>query len=113
MLRTLFCASTLALLGLGCSPCARLSNAEATISDKGKGCNADTTYWESSRVSRCDQNLSKCSPDDLKVIDKYIQCLDTIPACTDSSKSASFGVARFECAIELAKLSFNCAAALR
>jgi hypothetical protein len=99
------------LFFFSCSPCARVSNAEAAIADRGRDCNAGQSTWDAARVSRCESELSKCSPDDLKKVDEYIRCLDGIPACSDSSKATSFAVARLECVGKLTGISLQCGSA--
>jgi hypothetical protein len=96
---------------LACNPCARVSNAEAGITEKSKGCTSVDLTWTSNRLAACEQGLNKCSPEDNKKLDEYAACLNNIPACTSGS-SLSFGAARVECGLKLFGVSVGCITAV-
>lgn len=113
MFRLTFFLAGLALVGMSCSPCARVANAEASVSVAGKACMGTDTTWANEKVSRCETGLSKCSADDLKFMAQYADCLLKISACT-SSTGFSYLAARAGCLADGAlKISPTCFAAIQ
>lgn len=106
----LVCSSTLSVLLSGCgSVCDSAVAAENNSNRRGAECGQNNIAVHD--ANRCNQNLSKCSPDDMKEIQAYADCLDALPACT-SSNSVSWGFSRAGCVLQpIGRISGTCAGA--
>ncbi len=101
----------LALVASGCSsPCARVNAAIDNVNRKGQAC--DSKPLEAWPAQRCEEGLSKCSPDDLEQLEAYAQCLDNVPTCV-KGQEFSFNLAVFGCLQPLTQVSYNCASSTR
>lgn len=40
-------------------------------------------------VERCESNLSQCTGEDLKLLESYIQCFESVPVCTQGNERNS------------------------
>lgn len=113
MLRIALVSATLAALALsGCTPCARIANAEASVTNGGKACNAGDSTWTSNEQQKCEANLSKCSQDDQKWMGTYADCLSRIAPCADG-QGFSYALARLSCLESYSKISYACASAIK
>lgn len=93
------------------TPCSRVANAEADATAKGKACSGSTTTWSSERLTRCEQNLSKCSPDDTKWLDTYADCLYKLQPCSEG-QGFSYGLSRLACLESYLKVSLSCSSSI-
>jgi len=106
MLRLLLpLTASLVLFACG-TPCSHIAGAEQVASDKGQACNATGGTWSQDRLTTCEQNLSKCTQDDMKKMDTYADCLQKLPVCAEG-QGLSWGLQRLACAESLT-LSRDC-----
>lgn len=104
-------AFPLALLLLcGCgSVCNRIVAADEAATKKGEACGATSNKYN---ATICNQNLNKCSPDDVKWLNTYADCIEKLPVC-QNGQAFSWGVQRFACAESLGKVSGTCVLAIQ
>src|SRR5437868_1969232 len=63
-------------------------------------------------ANKCNNNMSKCSQDDMSAMKNYAQCLDNLPMCSSSNKT-SYRFSLAGCQIEGAtRISFGCSSAI-
>jgi hypothetical protein len=99
-----------ALLALSaCTVCDRYAQFEASFQEKHKAC-LDSN-GEPFNKAACSDNLKNCSPADQEKLNKYLDCMDKIPACT-SGTNLAFLEAQFTCAMsdEVRGISSACGA---
>ncbi len=109
----LTCSMLLAVIISACgTPCSRIANGEAVANQKGKACQSSSTAWDTSRVSRCEAALTKCSADDQKWMDTYADCLQKLPICADG-QGLSWNLQRVSCSESLFKISGTCRSAVQ
>jgi hypothetical protein len=109
MRTALLIAPLLCFAGCG-TVCDEVAAAERDINTKGMPCNS--TNHGVRDTTRCNNGLSKCSPDDVKALDSYAKCLNMQPVC-DSSTSLSWGLAVAGCVQPLGNVSFACSSAIQ
>jgi hypothetical protein len=56
-----------------------------TANNRGQPCGLSVTQHD---VNKCNDGLSKCSPDDVTAIDNYAKCLNNLPVCDPSTKTS-------------------------
>lgn len=101
------------LVGSACgTPCSRIAAGEAAANERGKACKSSSSQWDSSRVSRCEAGLTKCSADDQKWLDTYADCLQKLPTCAEG-QGLSWSLQRVSCSEVLFKVSSNCGGAIQ
>lgn len=106
MLKTLLLSLGLGLCTTACGTiCNRVDAAEQGITEKGKPCNANGKGARD--VTKCNNGLSSCSPDDLDRIAKYADCLEQQPTC-DPATSFGWGLAVAGCSQPLFGVSAAC-----
>lgn len=110
-MRTTFTAALLFLALAGCGDvCTRIGGARDLTNDKARNCNASTD--SAYDVAACQRGLSKCSPDDVKELESYAQCLESLPLCQEGQE-LSFGLARLGCVQPLTRVSYACSNAMK
>lgn len=112
MFRTALATFALAAALTGCTPCARIANAEAGADDKGKACSSSSGKWTDAQISTCNDNLKNCSAEDQKWMDTYADCLNKLPTCADG-QGFSWGLQRLGCVESLTKISYACAKGMK
>lgn len=94
----------------GCgSVCNRIVAADEAATEKGKACGAESSHY---KATTCNENLNKCSPDDVKWLNTYADCLEKLPVCLEGQGS-SWGVQRFACGESLLRVSLSCGQAIQ
>jgi len=103
-------ASAVALALSGCNLCDRYANFEASFQERHKACGDSTSSFDK---ATCNANLSKCSAADQEKVNKYLDCMEKIPACTSNTR-LSFLEATLNCGMsdEVRGISSECGSAL-
>lgn len=104
-----FAVISLVLTGCGGSVCEDFKNVSEELSEKAKPCSDGTTGTdEPFDVQQCEADLAKCSDDDKKALEEYVNCLGDVDTC-EKGKEDVFGGAVLACAFAAAsKLSDAC-----
>ena len=104
-----FAVVSLALTGCSGSICQDFKDVSDDLSEKAKPCSDGTTGPdEPFDVLQCEEDLTKCSDDDKKALEEYINCLSEVDTC-EKGKEDTFGGAVLACAFAAAsKLSDAC-----
>jgi hypothetical protein len=104
-----FAVISLVLTGCGGSVCEDFKNVSEELSEKAKPCSDGTTGTdEPFDVQQCEADLAKCSDDDKKALEEYVNCLSGVDTC-EKGKEDVFGGAVLACAFDAAsKLSDAC-----
>lgn len=110
-MRPTLVAALLSLVVAGCGDvCTRIGGATDVTNEKAKNCGTSTSNPYD--VAACQRGLSKCSPDDVKELESYAQCLESLPMCQEGQEM-SFGLARLGCVQPLTRVSYACANAMK
>jgi hypothetical protein len=104
-----FAVISMVLMGCGGSVCEDFKNVSEELSEKSKPCSDGTTGTdEPFDVQQCEADFAKCSDDDKKALEEYIDCLGDVDTCV-KGKEDIFGGAVLACAFAAAgKLSDAC-----
>jgi hypothetical protein len=104
------CAALASLSLAGCGNlCDRYDSVSASFQTKHQACNvSDSTSFNK---ATCNENLAQCTAADQEKLNKYMDCVEKIPACTSDTKLA-FAEAVMNCATnsELENISSACQA---
>jgi hypothetical protein len=85
--------------------------AENAANQRGEPCgsNSKVTVHD---ANKCNSGLSKCSPDDTKAIQSYIDCLNNLPQCTTDTQT-SWNFSALGCELQpVGKISGTCSSAI-
>jgi hypothetical protein len=83
--------------------------AENAANQRGQPCNSTVTVHD---ANKCNSGLSKCSPDDTKAIQGYIDCLNNLPQCSTDTKT-SWDFSALGCELQpVGKISATCSGAI-
>src|ERR1043165_5063594 len=108
-MRTLALLSLLALCACG-TVCDGVVASEQRQDQNAKSCglNGITVH----DANKCNNNMSKCSQDDMTELQNYARCLDGLQMCTSSNKT-SYSFALAGCQLQpFGRLSFSCSSAI-
>jgi hypothetical protein len=104
-------AVSLTMMGCGGSLCEDFADSFGSIEDKVEDCSSfdDVTFDEPSdaEIKSCEENLDKCSDSDKKILEKFIDCVNGLDKCTNSTENA-FATAFLACAAPLENVSDAC-----
>jgi hypothetical protein len=90
--------------------CDSAAGAQRRANDKGRDCSHQNITVND--ANKCNSGLSKCSPDDVKELQAYADCLDALPVCS-SSNSTSWAFSRAGCQLQpIGRISGECAGAI-
>jgi hypothetical protein len=107
-MRKLALLSLLAVSACG-SFCDGLIASEQRQSQNAKSCGITFNAHD---ANKCNNNISKCSQDDISELRNYAACLDGLQMCTESNKT-SYSFALTGCAFQpFGRISFNCSSAI-
>lgn len=107
-MRTSLLVALVALVSM-VSGCASVCDRLASPADKKGTCTNVTT--NAVTKSTCDANVSKCTADDLKAVNAFLDCYDALPVCA-SGKELEFAASMLTCASKTSSVSAACNAAL-
>jgi hypothetical protein len=94
---------------VGCStPCTEAKSAADTYNQKACGGTAKQSFNQTT----CDQNVSKCTSADDKVIQSYSVCVNNLDTCTSGNES-QWNTAAFACLVGLTGVSSACSSAFK
>lgn len=104
-----FAVISLALTGCGGSICEDFKDVSDELTEKARPCSDGTTGTDDPfDVQQCEADLAKCSDDDKKALEEYIDCLGDVETC-EKGREDAFGGAVLACAFAAAsKLSDAC-----
>ncbi|HVG60229.1 MAG TPA: hypothetical protein VNA24_16850 [Hyalangium sp.] len=104
-----FAVASLVLTGCSGSICEDFKDVSEDISEKAKPCSDGTPGTdEPFDVQQCEEDLAKCSEDDKKALEEYVDCLGDVETC-EKGKEDVYGGAVLACAFAAAgKLSDAC-----
>lgn len=106
-----FAVVSLVLTGCGGSICEDFKDVSEELTEKAKPCSDGTTGTdEPFDVQQCEADLAKCSEDEKKALEEYIDCLGDVDTCVKGQEDI-FGSAVLACAFAAAgKLGDACTA---
>jgi predicted small secreted protein len=104
-----FAVLSLVLTGCGSSVCEDFKGVSEDLTEKSKPCSDGTTGTdEPFDVQQCEADFVKCTDDDKKALEEYIDCLGDVDTCVKGQEDI-FGGAVLACAFAAAgKLSDAC-----
>jgi hypothetical protein len=88
--------------------CDQAVAAEQGAKSKSNACNVNVTIHD---ATTCDNNLTKCSADDMTQFQNYAKCLNDLPACDPNSNGPHWGLDLLSCGSPLLKVSLSCSSA--
>jgi hypothetical protein len=90
--------------------CDQAVAAEQGAKSKSNACNVNVTIHD---ANKCDNNLTKCSADDMTQIQNYAKCLNDLPVCDPNTNGSHWGLDEALCGQPLLKLSLNCSTSIQ
>lgn len=97
------------LAAAGCAdPCARAEALNTSFRTTHAACFTDGTAPRSAfDRARCSTSMKACSAEDARALDAYLDCVETLPACTEATR-ADWSERFLACTAGMGALSPGC-----